>query len=53
MLEPLQKEHLTVLVKRAMKTLPQNAIEDDAITLLAELAAGDARVAARVVGAAR
>jgi putative ATPase len=44
-LEPLSPEHLERIVERGMRELPGKAIEPAAARLLAELAAGDARVA--------
>lgn len=46
-LQPLSKENIVLLVKRGLKTLglKQSVIKKDALDLLAEIAAGDARVA--------
>lgn len=46
-LEPLSKDNIVVLVKRALKSLglKQSVIKKDALDLLAELSSGDARVA--------
>jgi putative ATPase len=44
-LEPLSPEQLEVVIDRAMKELPGKSIDAEAKRLLAELSAGDARVA--------
>ena len=44
-LKPLSDEHVKVLIERAAKELKGKKVQPDAIALLSELSAGDARVA--------